>query len=133
MRWLALLETTFLIDLLKGKSEVIEIMDDLDKREPVLFIAAPTVMELWFGAALSKSSHREREKVGALLNSFEILPLDRNSAKEAGEIEAALCIKGQQIQSEDVMIASIAMVNGQTLVTRDQHYARIPGLRVMKY
>ncbi len=130
---MACLETTFLIDLLKRKPQINFFKDELDKTESVLSIAAPSVKELWAGASLSNFPEKERGKVMELLESLQFLPLDLNSAKEAGEIEADLIKKGLSIGTEDIMIAAIAKVNGEKLVTRDQHFARIPGLRVLKY
>ena len=61
------------------------------------------------------------------------MPSDEKAAKAAGEIEAQLLSKGTMIQREDAMIAGITIANGETLVTRDSDYAKIPGLRVLKY
>ncbi|HLC67148.1 MAG TPA: PIN domain-containing protein [Candidatus Nanoarchaeia archaeon] len=130
---MACLDTTFLIDLLRKKPEIVALKDDLDRSEQRLTIAAPAVMELWFGILANNASAREKARVLELFDTLEILPLDRKSAQEAGEIEAALVSSGQQIETEDIMIAAIARVNGEKVVTRDRHYARIPGLQVHKY
>jgi len=130
---MACLETTFLVDLLRGKLEVKSLKDELDRTESELFVAAPSVMELWSGALLSNQPLKEKEKISELIESLVLLPLDAASAKEAGEIEAELLGKGLPVQTEDVMIAAISRVNCKKLVTRDQHFARIPGLRVLKY
>ena len=129
---MACLETTFLIDLLRGKDEVCTLKDELDKTE-TLTVAAPSIMEIWSGALLAKLSAAEKAKINALLQSLHVLPLDGESAKEAGDIEAELFQKGLPIETEDVMIAGIARAHGEKVVTRDQHYARIPGLKVLKY
>ncbi|MEK6837705.1 MAG: type II toxin-antitoxin system VapC family toxin, partial [Nanoarchaeota archaeon] len=68
-----------------------------------------------------------------LLASMNVLSLDSLSAKLAAEIEVEMERKGEAIQAEDVMIAGIAATNAETLVTNDAHYARISGLRVLKY
>lgn len=127
------LETTFLIDILLGKTEISELKDELSKTEPILTIAAPSVMEIWMGASISKQPDSKKDKINELISSFTILPLDEKSAKEAGEIESDLIKKGEIIETEDMMIAAIAKVNGEKLVTRDEHYARISGLRMLKY
>ncbi len=126
------LETTFLIDLLRGNPAVKEFKSQLDMTESVLTVATPTVMEVWVGACLD-FSEPQRQKTLKLLSSLKALPLDFRAAQEAGEIEAELERRGEMIQPEDVMIAAIARTHGETLVTRDAHYARIPGLKVLKY
>ncbi len=127
------LETTFLIDILLGKKEINELKDELSKTEPLLTIAAPSIMEIWMGASISKQPDSKKDKINELISSFTILSLDEKSAKEAGEIEADLMKKGEIIETEDMMIAAIAKANGEKLVTRDEHYVRIPGLRILKY
>jgi predicted nucleic acid-binding protein len=130
---MACLETSFLIDLLRGKAAVNELKDELDRTEARLAIAAPSVMELWVGSYAVKGTKAEQEKILELIESLELLPLDSRSAREAGEIEASLSAKGIEIQTEDVMIAGIARISGEKVVTRDNGYGRIPGLKVLKY
>jgi len=130
---MACLETTFLIDLLKGKTEAESVKDELEKIEPILFIPAPALMELWSGANAGNVPDKEKEKIQNLINSLVILPLDEKSAKEAGDIEAELIKKGLPVETEDIMIAGICRANGEKLVTRDAHYARISGLKLLKY
>jgi hypothetical protein len=127
------LETTFIVDLLRGKHAVKEIKDELDGTESLLTIAAPTIMEVWTGALLSNMTAHEKAKINELLSSLVILHLDERSSKEAGEIEAELIKSGKIAQTEDVMIAGIARINGERIVTRDADYARIPGLKILKY
>lgn len=130
---MACLDTSFLVDILRGRPEAVKILEELDRSKEMLSIAAPSVMELWLGAMLAKVPAAEKAKVGELVESLDILPFDLNSAKEAAEIEAGLILKGLSIGAEDIMIAAIVRVNGEKLVTKDEHYARIPSLTVLKY
>ena len=130
---MACLETTFLIDLLRGEPKIKELKDELDKTEISLSVAAPSVMEIWTGAAMSRFSSKEKERIKELMSSLSVLPLNEKSAMEAGEIEAGLLKTGTIIETEDIMIAAIARSNGEKVVTRDQHYAKIPGLTIIKY
>jgi predicted nucleic acid-binding protein len=127
------LDTSFLIDLLRGNAAVKDLKAMLEKTESRITIAAPSAVELWGGACLAKNSDKAKAKVGELLMAFPILPLDLNGAQEAGEIEATLIKSGQMIEPEDLMIAGIALAHGETIVTKDAHFTRVPGLRVLKY
>jgi len=127
---MVVLETTFLIDLLRGKKEAAKLAASLN--DP-LFLAAPTVMELWSGALRSRLPEKEKKNVERLLESFETLPLDKNAAKEAGEIEVGLLKKGMLIDLPNIQIAGIVRTHGEKLITRDAHFARIPGLRIEMY
>ena len=62
---MACLETTFLIDLLRGKENVRLLKDKLDETESSLSITPVSIMELWIGASL-KSSEQEKENILAL-------------------------------------------------------------------
>jgi predicted nucleic acid-binding protein len=126
------LQTTFLVDLLKGKDSVAHLKEELTECT-TFSIDAPSLMELWSGVLLATNSEKEKKKVNELLESLQILPLDANSAREAAEIEADLLRRGISVETEDIMIAAIAKVNAETLVSRDRHYASIPGLKLLKY
>lgn len=130
---MAVLDTSFLIDLLRNKKEAFSLRNELDSLEPTLYATAPSIMELWDGALFSAIPQREKEKVEQLLRAIDILPLDSRGAKRAAEIGFALSKKGEIIQDEDLMIAGIALTNGEMVVTRDEHFTRIPGLKVLKY
>ncbi|MFA4886714.1 MAG: PIN domain-containing protein [Candidatus Nanoarchaeia archaeon] len=126
------LDTSFLVDFLKGKVNFSELTDELE-RGGVAFIPAPALMELWLGALLSKVPEEEKERIRTTLAYFPILPLDEETAKESAEIEAELLKKGQIIQTEDIMIAGIARKNNESLLTRDSDFTRISGLKVLTY
>lgn len=92
-------------------------------------LSAVVVHELYFGAF--KSQRREGNL--ALIDGlqFEVIALDREDAKCAGEIRAALSAQGRPIGPYDVLIAGQARARNLTLVTRNfREFQRVPGLRV---
>ena len=128
------LETSFIIDVIRGEEQVSEIEKQLDKGSEAITVAAPTVMELVKGAELSNKPKSEKEKVHNFLSSLIILNLDKESAMLAGEIEAELRKKGEIIQIEDIMIGAIAKHNSETLITRNKkHFERITNLEIETY
>jgi len=130
---MALLETTFIIDLLRGNAQASSLLDELEGRGEPLFVSAPTVMELWEGVLECGIRSKERTKVEELLAALPLIPFDGPDAKRTAEIMCDLSRKGAPVEVEDAMIAGIAMCRGETVVTRDAHFARIPGLRMLKY
>ncbi len=128
---MAILESSFLIDFLRDRDEAVAALRQFERSEPRLTVASPSVMELWAGALVSVSPGEEKEKIGELLTLLPVLPLTAESAKRAAEIRHVL--KHQPIQETDCMIAGIALENNETVVTRDEHFSRIPGLKVLKY
>jgi tRNA(fMet)-specific endonuclease VapC len=127
------LDTSFLIDLMHANKKVVALKDEFDRYNEQLSVAAPSVMELWSGVILSKFSAIEKNRIEEFLESLDMLPLDLNAAKDAASIEAFLISRGMPIGETDTMIAAIARVNNEKLVTGDEHFVRIPSLTVIKY
>jgi|SRR3989344_7064299 len=128
------LETTFVIDLLRGVKEAKEKLLFLEKSGENIFIASPTVVELISGAILTPRIENEKDKVIEFVSSLIVFPLDRDSAIIAGEIEADLSKKGEIIEVEDIMIGAIAKQNGERLITRNiKHFQRVKGLEIENY
>ncbi|MBI4170281.1 MAG: PIN domain-containing protein [Candidatus Aenigmarchaeota archaeon] len=127
------LETTFLIDLLRGSESVRKLSEEFTETEGSLAAASPAIMEVWRGAIAEKAKNGEKLRATKLFQSLNVLPLDGKSAMEAAVIELELKKEGITVDIEDIMIAAIARANGEKLVTRDAHYAKISGLQLIKY
>jgi tRNA(fMet)-specific endonuclease VapC len=96
-----------------------------------LCISAIVMFELWYGAAKSNQRQRNTERlVDFLTGPIQILTLDAEDAREAGEIRATLAKAGTPIGPYDVLIAAQARRRGATLVTANaREFARVPGLK----
>lgn len=69
-----------------------------------------------------------------LLSGLTHAAFDHESAMVAGERSAALANDGSPIDVEDVMIAAVALVRGEPVLTRNPaHFERVPGLAVETY
>lgn len=130
---MAVLDTSFLIDFIHNSPRAVELLGKLEQTERNIFVAAPSIIELWAGVLKGKKTEQKKAGLEAFLASLNVLPLDLESAKRAAEIEAELSIKGTIIETEDIMIAGIGMANNETIVTKDAHYTRISNLNVLKY
>ncbi|MGI0148275.1 MAG: type II toxin-antitoxin system VapC family toxin [Thermoplasmata archaeon] len=125
------LDSTFLIDLLKGDAAATAKMKELEALSEPVSMAAPSLTELLLGAHF---------KGGALLRDtldlvarVDILDVDAEVAAEAGRLGAELLRRGQDLPTTDLLIGAAARLRGQVLVTRDTDFARIPGLAVEGY
>lgn len=128
-----ILDSTFLIDVLRGSESVAERIEELDSRGTP-FVSSVTVMELWEGIHLADASDDERTAVKGLLTEIDEIAFDRECAMRAGKINAELVADGERIDETDVMIAATALVNDQPVVTRNvDHFERIDGLNVATY
>lgn len=95
-----------------------------------LALPAVCVFELEYGIA--KSPHRQANAlrlVQLLRLPLRILPFERDDAREAGLIRAALEAAGTPIGPYDTLIAAQARRHGATLVKANtREFARVPGL-----
>ncbi len=90
-------------------------------------VSAVVMHELYFGAFKSQRRERNLELVDAL--RFEVLPLDTEDARHAGEIRAWLAAQGTPIGAYDILVAGQARARGLTLITRNlREFERVPGL-----
>ena len=128
-----ILDSTFLIDVLRGDADVSELIGEIDA-SGTPFVSAVTVMELHEGVHLADATDAERSRVSELLAGINELPFDRACAMRAGEITARLVSEGEPIDETDVMIAATALVNDRPVVTRNvDHFDRIGGLDTVTY
>lgn len=123
-------DTDFLITFLRKDDAAEKKMEELlEGGMSQATTTAINAVELYKGAFKSDNRAREIERVRRLLDLFKILALDVEAAKIAGEMHARL--KSNLIGESDILIASIAAANGQTLLTRNtKHFERVPGLKV---
>jgi tRNA(fMet)-specific endonuclease VapC len=81
--------------------------------------------------AVKKGSVRLSERVERLLESLEVLALDKESDRQYAEIRLHLDRKGRPIGPNDLLIAAHALALDLTLVTANiEEFSRVPGLRV---
>lgn len=93
-----------------------------------------SVAELWVGVERSDDPRRERDEMRELLANLDILEFNETAARQFGRITAHLQRIGRPVGDMDVLIASVAMANGQVLVTRNpKHFVGIPALEVISY
>jgi tRNA(fMet)-specific endonuclease VapC len=98
------------------------------ERPSDIAISAVVAHELFYGAF--KSAHAENVGVVDALQ-FEVIALDKEDARQAGRLRAALALEGTPIGPYDVLIAGQALAREMTLVTHNRkEFGRVPGLRV---
>ena len=128
------LDTSFIIDILRGNQEAKRVLDELLATSDTTSIAAPTLMELRTSIALNERLTTEQHLLDKIKATSVILHLDDESATRAGDIEAALILAGETIPPVDIMIGAIALQHDEAILTRNvRHFMRIPGLDVRTY
>jgi tRNA(fMet)-specific endonuclease VapC len=96
-----------------------------------LFSASVCIMELRYGALKRGNPSDLWTKIEQqIVAKIRILPFSYKEAIKAGDLIHHLYSIGQPIGIEDIMIASIALSNGLTVVSANtKHFSRIPDLK----
>jgi len=94
-----------------------------------IFIPAPVIGELYFGAFKSERPKANSERVEKFATSNTVLACDIGASKEYGRIKNILHKKGSPIPENDIWIAALAMEHGLTLISRDEHFQKIDELK----
>jgi tRNA(fMet)-specific endonuclease VapC len=86
--------------------------------------------KLRYGAA-KKGSPVLSDKIGQLLSTIEVLPLEEGADEKYAEVRTALERAGTLIGANDLLIATRALSLGLALVTDNAgEFSRVPGLGV---
>lgn len=129
-----LLDTCFLVDLLRDAGAAKKKAEELDDEISVKAVSCITALELWRGALRCTKKEEEMKKIDELLHTVLQYPLGEQEAKKAAEIEVDLLQKGEIIDWEDILIAATALVHNKPLLTRNiKHFSKIQGLQIEKY
>ena len=125
-----LLDTNAVISLVTARSDAL--LRRVEAAEPgTLAISSVVAHELYFGAYRSGKIEFNLATLRLLFADLVILDLDREDARTAGEIRAALAKQGTPIGPYDVLIAGQARARGLALVTNNiSEFQRVTGLEI---
>ncbi|NWJ45502.1 MAG: type II toxin-antitoxin system VapC family toxin [Chloroflexi bacterium] len=125
-----LLDSNTCIKYMNGRSiEVLHRLQALPTRD--IGVCSVVKAELYYGAMKSQDPARSLAAQMLFLNQFVSLPFDDVAAEIYGQERARLTLLGTPIGANDLLIASIALANGLTLVTHNtREFSRINGLRL---
>lgn len=120
-----LLDTNAVIAMLRGQAGVIS---RLRAHAPGdIGVSAVVIHELYYGAFRSVRVEANVARVDRL--RFEVVAFEREDARAAGAVRAALATAGAAIGPYDVLIAGQALARGVTLVTHNlREFVRVEGL-----
>jgi predicted nucleic acid-binding protein len=127
------LDTTILIDALRRKDAALRKIVELEESEETICTTQINALELYKGAYLPTKSLEDLQKVKKLLDAFVVLPISDETYECFAALSAELRSRGESINDFDELIAAIAMTNGASIVSNDNHFMRIPGLKVISY
>ena len=107
-----LLDATALIDHLRGRQGIIDLLKTLANPSNRLGVCCITVAELYAGL-----SQDERAAASRLIDAMEYFDVSREIAKEAGRYRYEFARRGRTLSTTDTIIAATAIAQGATLIT----------------
>jgi len=121
-----LLDTNIISAWLKGEKSIADLIDDQEH----IFIPVIVIGEMHYGAQYSTNVEKNRINIQKVINHYEVLYVDQDTALVYGVIKAELRKKGCPIPENDIWIAAIAKQHDLTLITRDAHFKNVTGLQI---
>lgn len=120
-----LLDSTVVIDFLRGKKETITLIKKLFSEGSSLSCCPINIIEVYTGMR-----EKERQSTEEFLNSLEYYDLTKEIAKQAGEYRRSYRKKGITLSLPDVVIAAIAIANNLLLLTDNREHYPMPELNL---
>jgi len=127
-----LLDTNAWIAYLRQKDPVF-MQNALRHPSTDLALCSVAIAELLYGAHHGSPARKVANLalVAQLRGQFVSLPFNDLAAEEYGQVRNQLATLGTPIGANDLMIASIALANGLTIVTHNTNeFSRVPGLKL---
>lgn len=127
-----LIETSVIVDYLRGKKEMVELVNNLEGELTSSFVC---LAELYEGVCRLKKNKKAEAGVLNLFKGLnEVHGLDKEIAKNFGRIRYELKVKGRAIEDLDILIAATCFAHNLILVTKNiKHFSRIEGLKILKF
>lgn len=107
-----ILDTTLLIDHLRGRKGAAELVDTLALDNHRLGVCCVSIAELYSGLGQD-----ELAAAGDLTDNMEYYEVSREAAKEAGRYRYEFARRGTTLSTADTLIAATAIDLGATLIT----------------
>jgi predicted nucleic acid-binding protein len=123
-----LLNTATLIDYLRDKSNVPQLLEKLCSEGGFLGCSPINIVEIYTGM-----KDKEKAVTDEFLNSLECYEIDREIANLAGDLKRKYSKKGITLSTPDVLIAATAIKKHLVLVTNNARHFPIEGLMIYSY
>ncbi len=122
-------DTNAFIAYRSGIPAAVELLNGAD----VLFLPVIVYGELLYGAANSSQSKNNLEAVELFAAHSVLVPVDDQVARHYAEVRIALKKTGKPIPENDLWIAAICKKLDLPLITQDEHFNFVVGLRVQSW
>jgi len=125
-----ILDTTFLLDLLRGQKAALNIAQELEESRSEVYTTAINCYELLLGAKrLGRVAETE-----ALLADLKVLALTKKAADEAASIQHSLTSEGKILDHRDALMLGIALAyDVRSIISNDDDLKRVHEITVTRY
>lgn len=120
-----LLDTTVIIDYLRGDIEKVRCIRKLASEGSLLGCCLVNIIEVYAGMR-----EKERAATEEMLDSLEYYEVTKEIARRAGQYKRVYREKGVTLPLPDVIIAAVAISNDLILVTDNTRHYPLPELNV---
>jgi len=122
-----LLDTTVLIDHLRGHQPVVELITGLAQAGNQLAVCSINAAELYSGL-----SEKHRNIAGKLIDNLENWEVSMDIAKLAGIYRFDFARKGITLSVADCLVAAVAIVNDAVLITANARHYPMDEIRLLE-
>lgn len=120
-----ILDTNAVSALLAGEPALEQVLSARRRHHlPVVVIG-----EYRYGLLRSRYRSRLEPLLEMLIRESMVLPVDAATATAYSLVREDLRLAGRPIPENDVWIAALARQHGEPVVSRDEHFDHVPGLR----
>lgn len=119
-----ILDTNAVSAILSGDPDLDHLLAEIDRHH------LPTIVvgEYRYGLRRSHLRVHLEQRLGILIADSIVLPVDLTTTLHYAGVREELRRQGTPISENDVWIAALARQHGLAVVSRDQHFDRVPGV-----
>ncbi|MDA3837308.1 MAG: type II toxin-antitoxin system VapC family toxin [Nanoarchaeota archaeon] len=126
------LDTCALIDLLRGEERLVFLMNGLNEE---FCLCQASYLELSFGINPNIKFHLEEESFyDDLFKMFKVVEMNNELLKKSSRLFWKMKSLGMEVGKMDSVIAASFISAGvNKIITKDRHFEKIKGLKVLSY
>ena len=120
-----LLDTTIIIDHLRGDKKASSYLEEIGQRGDIAGCCCINIAEIYSGMLI-----KESEKTNRFINSLYYYEVTREISKVAGKLRQKYLKKGITLATTDVIIGATALIYDLILLTKNVKHYPLPEIEI---